>query len=146
MTAKKNGLGKGIVGMKCVGKIQIGHWPTSISSKLIYFVKHFHTLLFFCQRNKVLKEADDIYHGIGIPDHTLTLCLIFSWTVIFFSILKGIKSSGKVAYFTALFPYCVLFIFLGRGVTLPGAVEGIKYFLTPTWEKLLDSNVNLFIL
>lgn len=51
------------------------------------------------------------------------------------------SSAGKVAYFTALFPYVVLIILLIRGVTLPGAVEGITYFISPKWEKILEPQV-----
>jgi len=51
-------------------------------------------------------------------------------------LVKGVKSSGKVAYFTAIFPYVVLLILLVRGVTLPGAGDGIVYFLKPQWEYL----------
>lgn len=42
---------------------------------------------------------------------------------------------------TALAPYVVLIILLFRGVTLPGAMKGIEYYLTPQWEKLLKSKV-----
>lgn len=42
---------------------------------------------------------------------------------------------------TALAPYVVLIILLFRGVTLPGAMNGIAYYLTPQWEKLLNSKV-----
>jgi hypothetical protein len=54
-----------------------------------------------------------------------------------------VESSGKVAYFTALFPYVVLLTLLIRGVTLEGASEGILYFVKPDWPKLLDVNVNI---
>lgn len=37
----------------------------------------------------------------------------------------------KAIYFTALFPYLVLTIFLIRGLTLPGATEGLTYLFTP---------------
>lgn len=42
-----------------------------------------------------------------------------------------IWSFFKVIYFTALFPYLVLTIFLIRGLTLPGATEGLIYLFTP---------------
>ncbi|XP_050737440.1 sodium-dependent nutrient amino acid transporter 1-like [Eriocheir sinensis] len=91
--------------------------------------------------NYVLKIKEDISDGVGLPDWRLTLCLLFSWLMLFLTLAWGVKSSGKVAYFTALFPYVVLFTLLGRGATLPGAVDGMLYFITPRWHKLLDPNV-----
>jgi len=79
--------------------------------------------------------------GVGIPDWRLSLCLLLSWILIFATLVKGVASSGKVAYFTALFPYAVLITLLIRGVTLPGAEEGILYFVTPDWNKIGDINV-----
>ncbi|XP_053722264.1 sodium- and chloride-dependent glycine transporter 2 [Synchiropus splendidus] len=68
-------------------------------------------------------------------------CLLLAWFIVYASLAKGIKSSGKVVYFTATFPYVVLVILLIRGVTLPGAFDGILYFITPKWEKLNDAKV-----
>ena len=53
--------------------------------------------------------------------------------------------SVQVVWFTALFPYGVLVILLVRGVTLPGAINGIHFFITPDWDKLLDVNVSFFL-
>lgn len=41
----------------------------------------------------------------------------------------------QVIYFTALFPYLVLTIFLIRGLTLPGATEGLTYLFTPNVSR-----------
>lgn len=57
------------------------------------------------------------------------------------SYFVGIKSSGKFSYFLAIFPYIIIFILLIRSVTLPGAWNGIKYFFTPQWDKLLTVQV-----
>ena len=47
----------------------------------------------------------------------------------------------SVVYFTALFPYVVLTILLIRGTTLPGASDGIMFYLTPEWSRLTESAV-----
>ncbi|KAJ8272325.1 hypothetical protein COCON_G00111840 [Conger conger] len=85
-----------------------------------------------------------ISKGIEYPGDIrwpLALCLFLAWVIVYASLAKGIKSSGKVVYFTATFPYVVLIILLIRGVTLPGAGSGILYFITPKWEKLNDAKV-----
>ena len=55
--------------------------------------------------------------------------------------MAGVQSSGKVAYFTALFPYLVLAVLLVRGLTLPGAAAGLAFFFAPQWERLLEAGV-----
>lgn len=90
----------------------------------------------------MLNETDSIEDGVGTPDWRLTLCLLFSWVTIFLVIVRGVKSSGKAAYFLALFPYVVMITLLIRGATLPGAVDGILFFITPQWDKLLDPIVS----
>lgn len=54
------------------------------------------------------------------------------------------KSAGKAAYFLAIFPYLVMSVLLVRSVTLPGAMKGIWYFISPRWEALLDPKVRHF--
>ncbi|XP_076117670.1 sodium- and chloride-dependent glycine transporter 2-like [Mytilus galloprovincialis] len=71
----------------------------------------------------------------------LLVCLAIAWLIIFLCLCKGIKSSGKIVYVTVTFPYIVLVIFLVRAVTLPGAAEGIKFFLIPKWHEILSTKV-----
>ncbi|KAK2153291.1 hypothetical protein LSH36_301g00026 [Paralvinella palmiformis] len=46
-----------------------------------------------------------------------------------------------VMYFTATSPYILMTILLIRGVTLPGAIDGIKFYVIPDWKKLADTKV-----
>ncbi|XP_067852909.1 sodium- and chloride-dependent neutral and basic amino acid transporter B(0+)-like isoform X1 [Heptranchias perlo] len=73
----------------------------------------------------------------------LALCLLLTWLIIGTALSKGIKSSGKVVYFTATFPYVVLTILLIRGVTLEGAYKGIEYYIgsQSDFSKLADAEV-----
>ncbi|XP_029287939.1 sodium- and chloride-dependent neutral and basic amino acid transporter B(0+) [Cottoperca gobio] len=59
----------------------------------------------------------------------LALCLLLSSTIVAAALIRGIKSSGKVVYFTATFPYVVILILLIRGVTLEGAIDGIEFYI-----------------
>ncbi|XP_018325173.1 sodium- and chloride-dependent transporter XTRP3 [Agrilus planipennis] len=77
----------------------------------------------------------------GVPRWWIVLCLLLAWITVFFIVMKGIQSSGKVVYFTSLFPYIVLTIFFGRGLTLKGASAGLAHMYTPKVEKLLDPTV-----
>lgn len=86
----------------------------------------------------MLHETDSIDDGIGTPDLKLSGYLFLAWLITFLVMIKGVKSSGKASYFLAMFPYFVMSILLVRALTLEGAIEGIKYFLTPRWEKLLE--------
>ncbi|EDW77126.2 uncharacterized protein Dwil_GK22198, partial [Drosophila willistoni] len=77
----------------------------------------------------------------GSIKYSLAACLLLAWVIVFLCLCKGVQSSGKVVYFTALFPYVVLVILFVRGVTLPGASTGILFYLTPDWKQLANAQV-----
>ncbi|XP_017077178.1 sodium-dependent nutrient amino acid transporter 1 isoform X2 [Drosophila eugracilis] len=87
---------------------------------------------------EVLHEVPNIDNGLGLPNWELVACLAVSWLIIGAVLIRGIKSSGKAAYFLGVFPYVVLLILLLRAVTLPGAIDGIIYFFKPQWRELLN--------
>uniref|UniRef100_A0A8C4YMI8 Transporter n=1 Tax=Gopherus evgoodei TaxID=1825980 RepID=A0A8C4YMI8_9SAUR len=67
---------------------------------------------------RVLGLTDGI-HNLGTVRWELALCLLFAWVICYFCIWKGVKSTGKVVYFTATFPYLMLFILLFEGLADP---------------------------
>ncbi|EDV55125.2 sodium-dependent nutrient amino acid transporter 1 isoform X1 [Drosophila erecta] len=87
---------------------------------------------------EILHEVPNIDNGLGLPNWQLVACLAVAWLVIGGVLIRGIKSSGKAAYFLGVFPYVVLLILLLRAVTLPGAIDGIIYFFKPQWRELLN--------
>ncbi|XP_062887378.1 sodium- and chloride-dependent GABA transporter ine isoform X2 [Mobula hypostoma] len=67
--------------------------------------------------------------------------LALAWVIVYFCIFKGVTWTGKIVYFTALFPYVVLLALLINNTQLPGAPGGINYFVNPEWEKLKEVQV-----
>nr|XP_032825522.1 sodium- and chloride-dependent creatine transporter 1-like [Petromyzon marinus] len=92
-----------------------------------------------CRRN-VLRMSTGI-HDLGSVNWQMLLCLLAIWIVVYFCVWKGIKFSGKVVYVTATLPYVLLLVLLVRGVTLPGALDGLTFYLKPDWTKLATPQV-----
>ncbi|XP_067624401.1 sodium- and chloride-dependent GABA transporter ine isoform X2 [Eurosta solidaginis] len=90
--------------------------------------------------NKLLQISPGIEHP-GAMRWELFVCLICAWLLVYFATWKSIKSSAKVRYFTATFPFILIIILMGRAVTLEGADEGLRYFFRPNWSELKNANV-----
>jgi len=86
--------------------------------------------------NRVLQMNAGIEHGLGSLNYELAGCLLLAWICVYLIIWKGLHSSGKIIWFTALFPYFVMSILLVRAVTLEGAMDGLLYYVAIDWEKL----------
>lgn len=89
---------------------------------------------------KVLRITDGI-EDLGGMNWELVGCLALAWILTYCCIVKGVKTTGKIVWFTALVPYLILFCLLIRGVTLEGAANGISYFITPQWDRLASPTV-----
>lgn len=88
----------------------------------------------------ILKITDSI-SDMGSVSWQIVLCLILAWVIVYLCLIKGVASSGKVVYFTATFPYVVLFILMIRGATLEGSLDGVLFYLRPDVSKLKDPRV-----
>uniref|UniRef100_A0AAY5L8T3 Transporter n=1 Tax=Esox lucius TaxID=8010 RepID=A0AAY5L8T3_ESOLU len=111
--------------------------------KLLPFIPpKFHTENCHSYVNFNLSDSDWTTNmSLGAVQWDLALCLLLAWIICYFCIWKGVKSTGKVVYFTATFPYLMLILLFIRGVTLPGAGEGLKYYLLPQMDKILEPAV-----
>ncbi|KAJ8261928.1 hypothetical protein GJAV_G00160100 [Gymnothorax javanicus] len=90
------------------------------------------------------RVALDISNSIsdsGGLNWRMSVCLLAAWTMVCLAMIKGIQSSGKVMYFSSLFPYVVLICFLVRALLLTGSVDGIRHMFTPKLEIMLEAKV-----
>lgn len=71
----------------------------------------------------------------------LLVAYTVTWLLVYFIVFKGVSSSGKVVYFTALMPYVALFAFFLRAITLDNAMVGLSFFLKPDFAKLTNFGV-----
>uniref|UniRef100_A0A3P8VPR3 Transporter n=1 Tax=Cynoglossus semilaevis TaxID=244447 RepID=A0A3P8VPR3_CYNSE len=74
--------------------------------------------------------------GIHWP---MVVCLLAAWAVICLCYIRGIGTSGKAVYVTSILPYIVLAIFLVRGLTLKGALNGVEFLFTPDVNELMKA-------
>ena len=70
-----------------------------------------------------------IFHAIAIS---------IAAFVIYRGIVSGIEKTNKFLVSSLV---VILFVLLFRAITLPNAIEGIKFFFTPNWEYLADHEV-----
>ncbi|XP_042237525.1 sodium- and chloride-dependent glycine transporter 1-like [Homarus americanus] len=93
-------------------------------------------------QNRVLAMTERSWENMGGLRWELVGCLALAWFIVGACLIKGVKSTGKVVYFTATFPYVVMVILLIRGVTLEGYYTGIEYyFLKPNISRLMELEV-----
>jgi len=78
---------------------------------------------------------------LGALQWPLVLGLAFTWVVLFFIMFKGAKVIGKVSVWLVCIPWVLLVVLLIRGVTLPGAVDGLNYYLSPDFTVLGNGDV-----
>ncbi|MFA5629385.1 MAG: sodium-dependent transporter [Dehalococcoidales bacterium] len=69
------------------------------------------------------------------------LMLAIIWIIMYVVMFKGARVLGKVAFWTVLIPWALLVIIFIRGITLPGAVDGLNYYLSTDFSVLADGGV-----
>jgi NSS family neurotransmitter:Na+ symporter len=76
--------------------------------------------------------------GIRWP---IVIGLAVVWVAIYLCLFKGLKALSKIVFYTVIIPWVILVIMVIRGLTLPGALEGLKFYLTPNFAALLNPRV-----
>lgn len=90
--------------------------------------------------NDFLHISDSAF-SFGTINLVILAGAVIAWLWMYFSIFKGVKSVEKMVWITVTLPWILLLVFVVRGVTLPGAMEGLVYYLTPNFSALLDPGV-----
>jgi len=78
---------------------------------------------------------------LGAPIGPIVGFLALIWVAIYFIVFKGARVIGRVAVWTVSIPWVLLIILAVRGLTLPGAVEGLNFYLTPNLAALRNAEV-----
>ena len=62
---------------------------------------------------------------------------LLTWFFVYLCVAFGIKATGRITYVTMGLPIVMLFVFLGRAVSLEGSENGIdQYIRQPDWSVL----------
>lgn len=105
-----------------------------ISATEQYFMRH------------IINPSSGLYDFAGI-NWPILAAMTVCWALTALGILKGAKIMGKISYVSVLLPYFIVVVLFVRGVTLPGASDGLYYyfgkpdysklFITRTWTEAL---------
>ncbi|MBD3347634.1 MAG: sodium-dependent transporter [Candidatus Eisenbacteria bacterium] len=76
---------------------------------------------------------------IGAISWPALVGLAATWVLIYWIIKAGVLRVGKVVMLTVPLPVILLVLILIRGLTLPGAAEGLAYYLTPDFSALTNA-------
>jgi len=79
--------------------------------------------------------------ALGGLNLQIVFALLFVWTAIYLILYKGVKSIEWAIALTVPLPTLLLLVLAVRGITLPGALEGLEFYLTPNFAKLSSPSV-----
>jgi NSS family neurotransmitter:Na+ symporter len=90
--------------------------------------------------NTVLRLSDSpgTLGGLNWP---IVGALAFTWIVIYLVIYRGAEIVGKVSQVVMTLSWILILAILIRSLTLPGAVDGLNYYLDIDWSVLKGPDV-----
>ncbi|XP_021360094.1 sodium- and chloride-dependent glycine transporter 2-like isoform X2 [Mizuhopecten yessoensis] len=116
------------------------HSTSQLLNASVFVIKTGHSSEEEFWQYKVL-DISSGFDDVGSIKGHLALCLLIAWIVVYLCVIKGIRSTGKVVYVTATLPYILLTVILIRSLTLPGAIDGVIFFVKPDFPSLLNIQV-----
>jgi len=88
---------------------------------------------FFLERVLNLSSGPDALASFQWP---LVIALVLIWVILFFIMFRGARVIGTVSVWMVCGFWVILVVLLIRGLTLPGAVDGLNYYLAPDFAAL----------
>ena len=92
--------------------------------------------------NKAKEFFYDTYLGytegtaLGAVRLNILLPLAVAWLAMYFCIFRGVRLVSKIVWLTVPLPWLMLLVLTVRGLTLPGSMKGLAYYLNPVWSEL----------
>ena len=77
-------------------------------------------------------------NGFGTVSIPVVICLLVAWGLIYYCIRNGTKSVGKIIKYLVFLPVICLGIMAIKGITMPGAMDGLAHFFIPDFSALSD--------
>ncbi|CAF0722025.1 unnamed protein product [Adineta steineri] len=88
--------------------------------------------------NTTILNISEDFGGLSTFHWPSVIGLLIMWTIVYLCLWKGIKLTSRVAVFTTIFPYLPMLALFIRGMTLDGAWSGLRYYLIPDPQRLLN--------
>lgn len=81
------------------------------------------------------------YPGTGLVGETVGWCA-FMWLAVYLCLFKGVGVTGRAVYFTMGLPIIMMFVLMGRALSLPNAIDGVRlYFAEWHGDKLANGQI-----
>uniref|UniRef100_A0A7S4AC14 Transporter n=3 Tax=Pseudo-nitzschia australis TaxID=44445 RepID=A0A7S4AC14_9STRA len=66
------------------------------------------------------------------------------WILVYLSLFYNLKTTGRITYVTMGLPFVLLFVFLGRAATLPGASDGVYAYIGKWDTSVLKTDTEVW--
>uniref|UniRef100_A0A0N4ZY07 Transporter n=1 Tax=Parastrongyloides trichosuri TaxID=131310 RepID=A0A0N4ZY07_PARTI len=85
----------------------------------------------------MLQQENNFINNIYKPNWSVLISYTIVYALIVLIVFKGVKIIGRMSLVTSTVPYLIILIFFVYGLTLDGAIIGIRYYLLePDFSKL----------